>query len=428
MNRLPSKGSSEQITSGQDRASNGFGARVRPSQADDFALSARMDFLQKQTEPERQAAGLLDDLTLEEEFPKKSIPLRRLLLSTILPALLVPLTIASAVGYYVTQERSQAEMQRQLEGEALLASGTVEQIVAQGQSVVAQLTANPLIFSWAENSARKAETDGLPQLSDEELERRFAATKLLEVNQPFNNYLIQTAEIERLTDIAVTERNGFTIGSIAPTSTFVHTGKTWWQEAKAQNLWVGDPEYDESSDSFGVDVSQAILDPSNGQFMGVIIAQLPSREFYQLVNFLNNAGISGSQQVQLLDISSNVVINTFTTDGVIAPTGPDDVLELIGGESIAGAASQILKLSQAQTVTEQSLNDLATKYSLQNVNVTSSENSDNDSQTSKLLVTFDYQSKRYALSTLQGVDWVAIAQWTLAKSMRQAVACCWSSY
>lgn len=44
MNRLPSKGSSEQITSGQDRASNGFGARVRPSQADDFALSARMDF------------------------------------------------------------------------------------------------------------------------------------------------------------------------------------------------------------------------------------------------------------------------------------------------------------------------------------------------------------------------------------------------
>ena len=350
------------------------------------------------TSEEQVQEGFSSSMEIEPTF-EPSTSLGRRLLMTIAPTALLPLAIASVLGYSVIQQQAENELEKQLEQQSLLASQAASQLADKVVKIPLDVASNPLIIDAARTGAQKAEAEGLVQLSIEELENRFKKTKLLESKKNLNDYLVRILKNESLAEIFITEQNGFVIASSGLTSDFVQSDEDWWQNAKKDTLSIADPEIDESANTFAIDFSQAIIAPDSGEFLGVIKAVVPSTAFDQLGQLLRYANLVRSQQVQLLDTSSTTVINTLTADG------PSDTQEIIGEEAIAEIAGSLVKAVQEED-SEQIFKELQTKYSLGEWDFKTI----NQDDTEKLLsISFNYQGKRYHLTTIPQLDWVAIA-------------------
>ena len=337
----------------------------------------------------------------KEQKPKQyGITLRRQLLIAILPTVLVPLAIASTVGYKNIQQRAEKRIKLQVQNQSLLVGEATGELLEEALKIPAMVANNPLVINLARASAQKAEAAKLQQLPIEQVEKRFSATKLFQPNQELNDYLQRTAETTGLAELFFTERNGFNIGYSNPTSDFVQRDEQWWQKGKSDSQWIAPPDFDQSANTFSVDLIQAIAEPSSGEFLGVIKSVLPSSHFNRLANYLERTGISGSQQVQLLEASTGGVISTITAQGA------SEMREIVGGEAVAEMAMALVKVLQAQINPEQATGDLKTKYSLDELTVTPLTDETGEQA---LTTSFIHQGKEYSLTTIPGTDWVAVA-------------------
>ncbi|NJL45926.1 MAG: hypothetical protein HC922_09905 [Leptolyngbyaceae cyanobacterium SM2_3_12] len=255
--------------------------------------------------------------------------LRQQLLVTVLPLALAPLALSGLVNYALTQNRTRSNINQALQGQALLASETISGNLAEEVAFAQIFAQNPLILDKVRRDRGLAERENLPQIPEETLEPRFILTKQLATNPAFNDYLSQTAAIKNFAEIIVTEANGLNVGYSALPSDFVQKGEAWWEEARNNNVWFGDPGYDASTFQVGINFSQAIRDPNSNEFLGAIKFSVTAFEFNQLNDYLANAGIQGSQQVQLLDASSRYVLATFTAAGQEIALTPKS-LNLVG--------------------------------------------------------------------------------------------------
>lgn len=339
---------------------------------------------------------------VKETLSKPPAPtLRQQLLRTILPTVLLPLAITSGVGYNTVHRNAETQIKQELQNQALLAGETASDLLDDTVKVLEKIATNPLVIDFARTSSQKAEADKLPQLPIEELEKRFAATKLLQPNQVLNNYLIRIAKIEGLTEIAFTERHGFYIAHTNLTSDFVQNDELWWQKGKSETQWISEPEFDDSAGSFGVEVIQAILDPDSGEFLGVIEAVLPSNQFDEVASELLHANIHGSQQVQLLDTNTKQVTSTVTADG------GTDVRQVVGGEAVMQAAAILVKAIQDPTLApEQVMSEVKSKYSLRNLIINKVQEK---SEEPILIASFTHQGRQYTLAPMPQTNWVAVA-------------------
>lgn len=348
-----------------------------------------------------QTLELFDIPVDQDQLRHSSIPLRQQLLRIFLPLALTPLAIASFVSYTIVGRNAQQQIESQLRDRALLASEAASQLVEDGKRIPRTLANNPLIINAVRTSAQKAETEGLDTAPIEELEERFNDTHLIEVNPILNNYLIQTVESEGLAEMHVTERHGFVIAYSGKTSDFVQSDEEWWQNGKANTQWISDPEIDQSANTFGVDFLQAILDPISGEFLGLIQAVLPAAKFDQLIRLLENVEFISSEKLQLVDVSSSTVVNTITAEG------PINTQEILGGEAIQQAITELVQATQDLGLSlEQVLKGSKIEYSFQALKVTPIEHATGEQV---LNASFNYQGKRYNLVTLPNLDWVAIS-------------------
>ncbi len=332
---------------------------------------------------------------------RSSLTLRSQLLMTVLPTVLVPLAIASAVGYNVVHRDAEAQIKLQLQDQARLAGQSASDLLEDGLAVQQMIATNPLVINAARASTQKVEADKLAQLPIPELEKRFEDTKLFQPNSALNDYLIRTAKIEGLAEIAFTEGHGFSIAHTNLTSDFVQSDEEWWQKGKSDSQWVSDPEFDASANSFGVEVIQAIRDPNSGEFLGVIEGVLPSAKFDAVAKHLQHANIHGSQQVQLVDPSTKNAIHT------VSEQGTSDTREVVGGEAVLEVAEQLAKAFQDPAIDpEQATSELKTKYSLRNLTINQSQVQTGEQA---LIASFIHQGRHYTLAPIPETDWVAVA-------------------
>ena len=407
MTQIPSQSTSKNSTNRETLASDdSFQVESQNLRLDTSLASPNSISKQDSLAPQEQAQESLEPRHREPKF-QPSTSLRRRLLMTITPTVLLPLAIASVLGYSVIQQRAENELEQQLEQQSLLVSKAASQLVDEIVKISIDVASNPLIIDAARVGAQKADTEELSQLPIDELENRFEKTKLLETKENLNDYMVRILNNKELAEIFVTEKNGFVIASSGLTSDFVQSDEDWWQNAKKDTLWIANPEIDESANTFAVDFSQAILAPDSGEFLGVIKTVVPSTAFDQLEQLLNYANLIGSQQVQLLDTSSNTVIDTLSANG------PSNTREIIGGEAIAQAAGSLVRaLEEQSSDSEQILREIQTKYSLNEWKI----NTITQNKTEKLLsISFNYQGKQYTLSTIPKLDWVAIAAMDIAE-------------
>ncbi|MEQ8956919.1 MAG: hypothetical protein RLP02_03195, partial [Coleofasciculus sp. C2-GNP5-27] len=199
-----------------------------------------------------------------------STPLRIQLLQTILPAVLVPLGLAGLVTYGIISGRSQEQTEQLLQNEALFASDVVNELLTESQKVPEILANNPLVINAAKNTATVAQEEGLPTIPIEQLEQTFATNKIVQPNVSLNSYLQRTAEISEFAELFFTDKHGFNVAYSRPTSDFVQRDEQWWQRTKTEEGQLIEPTFDQSANTFGIELSQAITDPNSGEFLGVI--------------------------------------------------------------------------------------------------------------------------------------------------------------
>lgn len=92
-----------------------------------------------------------------------------------------------------------------------------------------ELQTNPLIIQAIEDSSQIVESQGLLQQSIPQLESNFAQNKLLIPNVTLNNYLKGLSDSRGISEIIITDPNGFNVAYSSTPSDFVQSDEQWWQ-------------------------------------------------------------------------------------------------------------------------------------------------------------------------------------------------------
>jgi methyl-accepting chemotaxis protein PixJ len=325
--------------------------------------------------------------------------LRRRLLTTILPTVLLPLVIASAIGYNITEGRAKTQALSKLEENVLLTSSTVTAFIRDSFKIPDLVASNPLIIEAMRIGSQQSEAQSLPQQSIEAVEQKFAATKLLKANANLNNYLQQVVKSSDIVEIFFTERNGFNIAFSNPTSDFVQRDEGWWQTSQKDGRAIDEPEFDESANATVFALSEAVTDPQTKEFLGVIKAGIPVKVLDSTLAAYLSAGLSQSQMVQVVDSQAGSIMSTITSKG-----SDSEIKETIGGTLILQVAKTLVdSVQNGQTLDE-------VKQLIQQESDFSNIFLKQESVFSKVstFARLEYQGKIYNLSTIPNTDLVVI--------------------
>ncbi|MGB3135415.1 MAG: HAMP domain-containing protein, partial [Nodosilinea sp.] len=349
----------------------------------------------------------------------KSRRLAQLLLLTVLPLALIPLAVEGLASYVITQSRSQQAVSAVLTGHTLLASEAISESVVDEFTFMELLAQSPTVTDQLRRGAAKAEADNLPDLPVETLENRFKASRLLNPSQPLNTFLAQAAAAEDFGEIIVTEKNGFTVGYSSPTSDFVQSDEEWWQQSQPQ--WISDPVVGESTNTYGVELSQRIQAADSGEFLGVMKVLLTAVEFDELTNLLANAGLSGSQQVQIVDTQANLAIITVQPDGETIYNTPEEAQVFSDDKTVSDLATRLVeaKSEDAFPSVEAIQQQLQANFPIQNLNISAFDRANDVAPDASpveqaaggrtLVASFVYKGQQYKVATIPNLAWVAIA-------------------
>jgi methyl-accepting chemotaxis protein len=338
---------------------------------------------------------------------QQSVNLRRRLLQTVLPTILIPLAIVHAIGSRIIQQRSETRVKQQLSEQAKLTSQDVAKLFVNMQQTTEMIATNPLVIRTVRTEGQKAESDNLTKLPIDQIEQNFAATKLLAPDAELNNYLKGITASTGLAELFFTEQHGFNVAASQLTSDFVQHDEEWWQQARSQSLWVSEPELDQSSNRISVAISQAIVDPASGAFLGAIKAVVPSGYFAQAIQQMQAVSLGQSQQIQVLSGNGQAI-------ATLAANTPDDLQVVLGGDTIKTLAMALAKANRESSDPQQVTSSLNKEYSLQNLKITSLETG---KQTPSLTAAFQYDSRQYALVTVPQTNWIAVVSIDRAEMM-----------
>ena len=338
--------------------------------------------------------------SIPQQFQGKNT-LRNRLLITILPAVLIPLAIASAIGYSITENRMKNQAMSQLEEHTLLAGKTVTTFIRDSFKIPDLVAVNPLVIESMRAGTQKAQAQGLPQKSIEAVEQQFADTKLLEADTTLNQYLEQVVQSTSSVEIFFTERNGFNIAFSNPTSDFVQRDEGWWQNSQKNGQAVDEPEFDESANAVIVAISEAVKDPKTGEFLGVIKTGIPVTELDSNIATYLAAGLKQSQTVQVVDSDAGSLMTTITSQG----SNPEKQ-EVIGGEPILTVAKTLRNSVQNSASNLEQLKQLLQGVAnFDNISLQEKEIFSENSTMAQL----EYQGKVFSFSTIPNTDLVTIA-------------------
>ncbi|GAB4227808.1 MAG: hypothetical protein Kow0049_08300 [Stanieria sp.] len=257
------------------------------------------------------------------------------LLRTVVTVALLPLIIVSSIAYQIIHQSAEDRINQQLIEHSLLTSQMTNKILTEALASLNAIAENPYVINSVRATAEQVNRDNLSKLTIKELEQRFSATKVLEPNQVFNEYLKSTAKNSEFVEIFITEKNGLNVAYSGLTSDFVQRDESWWQLANSQNQFVGESSFDESAKSFSFPLVHSIREPKSGEFLGVIKAVLPFQAFSQIETYLKYIGLNNTEQIQIIDTSTQKVIKTFTHN----TTPEQQQLNLVGGAEIATIAT-----------------------------------------------------------------------------------------
>jgi methyl-accepting chemotaxis protein PixJ len=330
--------------------------------------------------------------------------LRRRLLLTVLPIVLIPLAVASAIGLNATQRRATDRELKQLQESSQLTSETSSVFLDQAFKIPTLVGSNPLMVDAMRSGALQSEAKKMPEQiaqNIDKIEAEYNSTKLLQPSETLNGYLKNVAKEANLGEVFLTERNGFNIAFSNMTEDFVQSDEKWWQDAKAKGRAIASPKFDASAKTVVIALSQAIKDPKSGEFLGVIKAGVPAVNLDKNIAEYLSSSLVGSKLVQTIDTKSSKTINTISAKGRSA-----EQMEVVGGDTLVKASQLIAQLGKSTDSTPALVSkELQAINGVTKVLVEPWQN--NSGKGARAL--FEYQGRFFSLTTIPLTNWVAIA-------------------
>ncbi len=338
----------------------------------------------------------------EGQAARPAVTLRRRLLTTVLPVSLVPLAIASGIGYTQTETQLKEKALLQLEEVSLLTSEASTIFLQDALKFPDLIDSDPLLLEAVEAGNAQVKAEGLAQKSDDALEQQFATTKLLKPNAELNRYLQRVVRNAQLAEVFVTTVDGFNVAYSNPTSDFVQRDERWWQEAMTKGSFIEEPEFDESANDTIIALAKQVKNDA-GAVIGVLKVALPTKALDEAISALVIPNLSETEIVQVVDpkLESNQVVDTITPEG-------SDIKnqEVTGGKDVLTAAALV------EDYLEKEDGDLnATKAQINNIaGIQDLTLIEKDAGKFKLvLASFTYKDRFYNLSIIPNTKLVAIA-------------------
>ncbi|MGL5792982.1 MAG: hypothetical protein ACRC06_00985 [Waterburya sp.] len=96
--------------------------------------------------------------SLAQDF-KGVVTLRRRLLITVIPAVLLPLVVASALGYTITERRAKTQILEQFKTNAVTASTTISTFIRHSFDTVDLVGVNPEVAKAMKAASNQAQKD-----------------------------------------------------------------------------------------------------------------------------------------------------------------------------------------------------------------------------------------------------------------------------
>jgi twitching motility protein PilJ len=353
---------------------------------------------------------------LTDDFKEVS-NLRRRLIRSVLPAVLVPLVIAGAVGYSITERQAKAKVIQKLEADTLLGSKTLTTFIRDSFHLANLVIANPDVIQSIKVNNIEVEEQKTSRQSIEEIENELADPQLLTVNNSLNQYLEEIVESTQANKILITERNGFNIAFSSPFSNSIQANQDWWQETKEEGREIVEPDEleeeeeeeeelqeSEQSEENAMAFSQAIQDPKTGEFLGVVMIEIPlARLNSDLTTYLHGES-SQPSQFQIFESDSIEVLSNIDNrekSNELSNIDVDDI-EISGGEFITKIGEIMVEVTENSLSLEEA-EKLVNQLGVSEVRL---HKEDIFSETS-IVASFRYKDEVYSLATIPGTDFVS---------------------
>ena len=335
--------------------------------------------------------------------------LRRSLLFSIVPAVLVPLIIASSIGYNLTSRRAKSKVLERIETHSFLGSKTINTFIRDSFKVINLVAVNPEMIQAMKAGIKEAEAQQLTKQPIPELEKKFARSKSLIIDNTLNQYLQRIVQSGQFAEIFATERNGFNVALSNPTTDFVQSDEDWWQGSRKEGIDIGEAEFDDSANANIIALSQAVKDPQTDAFLGVIKAGMPMTTLVsELVSATYPHGTATEFSYFQVINSRNgrlfISINHINDEARVITDQGKITMEVIGGDPIKNVAEIIVEVAENSLSLDAAKQRIAQESEFSNITIKPVRIISHKS----VIALFKYQNKIYSLSTVPKTDLVSI--------------------
>ncbi|AFZ55251.1 methyl-accepting chemotaxis protein [Cyanobacterium aponinum] len=273
-----------------------------------------------------------------EDIIKKGGTFRQRLLTTILPTTLIPLIVASSITINITSYRAERDELNRLEEIAILGEEITGRYFQNALRLKEELQTNPLIIQAIEDSSQIVESQGLLQQSIPQLESNFAQNKLLIPNVTLNNYLKGLSDSRGISEIIITDPNGFNVAYSSTPSDFVQSDEQWWQIGSKEGEKILNSVFDESINTVVVETVSTLNEFNNGAVFGVAKISVSVQTLQETLANLLNREIVGTTVLQIIDGQTGNLLNSIAPETLNISTS-----QIVGGEVVTQVAKVFLE-------------------------------------------------------------------------------------
>ncbi|HVX40970.1 MAG TPA: methyl-accepting chemotaxis protein [Gemmatimonadaceae bacterium] len=240
--------------------------------------------------------------------------LRRRLLSIIAGFAVIVLALVTYAGLSVLKKTMAGDEDARIVNAASLSKQLVDRVLAERARQVDLIASVPSVIDAAKKGAEEAARQGLPNrtgkaMSDSTLaaiEKRFKATRSLQVDQGTNDYLKGLLPKLDIAEVMLTDRWGYNAVTTSPSSDFVQSDEAWWQAAWDAGISSAQATVDPAVQRTVVDLSGVIRD--GGTRVGVVKVKFG---LSVVDSVLAQGSVGGNAlRVDLVDSSGKVIASS----------------------------------------------------------------------------------------------------------------------
>lgn len=222
-----------------------------------------------------------------------------------IPYVTTVVAVAVAAGFVVTSYSEKVIQDIIAQNSAILAQESINKVVNSVKEHAYDIELYALDLSQEEDLERSNETfarmkDRAAYIEEEDTKWRNATGTLAqqvtnnslskEIESEFENAAFYTEHFGYpvYSEVLVTNKFGVNVGQTNRTSDYYQADEVWWQQAKEVGTHVGSVRYDESADTYSIDLAARIED-EQGDFLGVVSAVYNVQSIESVLNSARDA-------------------------------------------------------------------------------------------------------------------------------------------